>query len=210
MTEPKPFVFNNNGEAKRHAPATLRNRDAIAAVLRQILPESGNILEIASGTGEHVLHFAEIFPDLHWRPSDMDPAALRSISAWAQEADLPNIGAPVMLDVLSEWPSITADAILCINMLHISPPAATNALFKGASMLLSSGAPLYIYGPFIQDGVETADSNLAFDHSLKQRNGGWGLRDVENVVAIAKEHGFALSQNVEMPANNRSLIFISG
>lgn len=209
MTEPKPWLIDEAGsEARRHAPATLRNRDAIADVLKGWLPTQGTVLEIASGSGEHIVHFAGIFPGMHWQPSDCEPAALQSISAWSAQTDLTNILAPLMIDVEQDsWPIERADALLCINMLHISPWSASTALFRNAARLLPPGAPIYLYGPFVRHDVMTAESNLAFDASLKQRNPAWGLRDVADVDALANEHRFARAALIEMPANNLSLIY---
>jgi SAM-dependent methyltransferase len=204
--EAKPFVFDATGEAKRFAPATLRNRDAIAAVLRDILPASGLVLEVASGTGEHAVHFARAFPGLTFQPSDPDPAGLASITAWAAEANLPNLLPPIRLDAsAAEWPVSDAAAILCINMIHISPWVATLGLLRNAAAILPQGAPLYLYGPYRREGIPTAPSNEEFEASLKSRNPEWGLRHVEEVAAAAT--GLALKQIIEMPANNLSLIF---
>jgi len=210
---PKPWLADEapNEADKRHAPATLRNRDAIADVLRGALPRRGTVLEVASGSGEHAVHFARAFPALDWQPSDPDPAALRSIAAYADDADLMNVAPPVMIDAgADDWPLDGADAVLCINMVHISPWAATLGLLRGAAKLLPPDGLLYLYGPYIQQGVETAASNLAFDQSLKSRNPLWGLRDVADVEAAAAERGFRLEAIVPMPANNLSLIFRSG
>jgi SAM-dependent methyltransferase len=193
---------------KRHAPATARNRDAIVAVLERHLPEQGLVLEVASGSGEHVLHFARAFPSLDWQPSDPDEAALRSIAAWSAEAGLPNVRAPVRIDASrADWPVPAADAILCINMIHISPWEATLGLLSGAARLLPPGGLLYTYGPYLQDGVETAPSNRAFDASLRAQNPAWGIRSVAAVAQAAAERGLALREIVPMPANNLSLIF---
>ena len=190
----------------RHAPATARNREPILAVLRDILPAAGLILEIASGTGEHVRFFAESFPQLEWQPSDPDPDALSSIAAWSE--GVPNIRPPLQLDARDpDWPIAAADAMLCINMVHISPWAATEGLFAGAARLLPPGAPLYLYGPYRRAGVTTAPSNEAFDQSLKARNPEWGLRHLEEVIAAAGRAGLRFDRLVEMPANNLSVIF---
>lgn len=192
--------------AARHAPATARNRDPILDVLRTILPKSGTVLEVASGTGEHVRHFAEALPQLDWQPSDPDPDALASIAAWTEGAA--NIRAPLRIDASSaDWPIARADAILCINMIHISPWAATEGLFAGAARLLSPGAPLYLYGPYRRSGIPTAPSNEAFDASLKMRDSEWGLRDLDGIVALGDRNGLAFETLVEMPANNLSLVF---
>ena len=193
---------------KRHAPATERNRDPIAAVLRDVLPSSGLVLEVASGTGEHAAYFARLFPGLDWQPSDPDPDALTSIEAWAADDGLPNLRAPVQLDAAGDtWPIDRADAVLCVNMAHISPWSATLGLLRGASRLLPAGAPLILYGPYRREGVATAPSNEAFDKSLKARDPEWGLRLLEDVVAEAAEVGFALERVVEMPANNLTVVF---
>lgn len=196
---------------RRHAPATSRNRDVILDVLKQELPSSGLVLEVASGSGEHVLHFAEALPTLEWQPSDPDPAALASIAAWSVDAELPNLCPPVMLDAAaSEWPIDSVDAVLCINMAHISPWEATLGLMRGAGARLPSGGLLYLYGPYIREGVATAPSNLAFDASLRKRDARWGLRSVEDVVAAADAEGMEFQRLVEMPANNLSLLFRRG
>lgn len=192
---------------KRHAPATERNRDAILAVLRDELPSSGLVLEVASGSGQHVVHFAAALPALDWQPSDPDPAALASIESWRQEAGLPNVRPPLRLDASADWPVERADAILCVNMVHISRWEATLGLMKGAGAVLPSGGLLYLYGPYLRENVETAPSNLAFDASLKARDPQWGLRRVEDVIAAATDEGLVFRRLLEMPANNLSLIF---
>jgi hypothetical protein len=207
VTSPQPFVFDGTGDLKRHAPATERNRDAIVEVLRAVLPPAGLILEVASGTGEHAVHFARAFPALIWQPSDSDPAGLASIAAWREEAALPNLLAPVALDAAANWPIKTADAVVCINMVHISPWAATVGLFAGAAAILATGAPLYLYGPYHRQGVATAPSNSDFDASLRARNPEWGLRSVDDVAAVGKRNGLHLSSLIEMSANNLSLVF---
>jgi SAM-dependent methyltransferase len=192
---------------KRHAPATERNRDPIAAVLREVLPPSGLVLEVASGTGEHAAYFARLFPALDWQPSDPDPNALTSIESWAADAGAPNLLPPVELDAAGTWPIERADAVVCINMVHISPWAATLGLMAGAARLLPPGGPLILYGPYRRSEVETAESNEAFDRSLKARNPGWGLRDLSQVGAAAEAEGLALQSVIEMPANNLTVLF---
>ena len=194
---------------KRHAPATVRNREPIAAVLREVLPPGGTLLEIASGSGEHAAHLAPLFPGLLWQPTDPDADALTSIAAWREECGAANLLPPLFLDAASpeDWPVDRVDAMLCINMVHISPWAATAGLLRGAGRLLGPGAPLILYGPYRRAGVATAPSNEAFDRSLKDRNPEWGLRALEDVAAEAEANGLALEQAVEMPANNLSLIF---
>jgi SAM-dependent methyltransferase len=207
---PRPwFPGQAAGEGdKRYAPATLRNRDAIVEVLGRHLPERGLVLELASGSGEHILHFARRFPGLDWQPSDPDVAALRSIAAWSAEATLANVCPPVQIDASkADWPATQADAILCINMIHISPWAATLGLLAGAGRLLGAGGLLYTYGPYLRDGVETSPSNRAFDASLRAQNPDWGIRHVDAVAQAAAAAGLSLIEIVEMPANNLSLIF---
>lgn len=197
-------------DAKQHAPATLRNREPIAAVLARELPASGTVLEIAAGTGEHAVFFAGMFPALAWQPTDPSDEALASIAAYRAEYAGDNLAAPVLLDaaVPEGWPVAAADAIVCINMVHISPWQATQGLFRGAAQILgSSGGPLILYGPYIEQGVETAASNLEFDASLKARNPAWGLRDAEALDALAASHGMARSARYAMPANNIILVY---
>lgn len=194
--------------ALRHAPATARNRDAIVEVLRDALPASGMVLEVASGSGEHGVYFAATFPHLDWQPTDADPSALWSIAAWREEAGLSNLRAPLALDAAArDWPIKRADAILCINMVHISPWGATLGLMRGAGTVLLPGGLLYLYGPYLEADVETASSNRAFDASLRVRDAEWGLRTVDTIVVAARENGLSLERRVEMPANNLSLLF---
>lgn len=193
---------------KRHAPAAGRNREPIAAVLTEELPPSGVMLEIASGTGEHAVHFARTFPHLDWQPSDPDPDARESIATWREEAGLPNLLPPLELDAAdADWPLANADAVLCINMVHISPVAATEGLVAGAARLLAPGAPLILYGPYFDAEVETAPSNLAFDRDLRSRNPEWGLRPVEWLDGLAQNAGFRRTRRVAMPANNLTLVY---
>jgi SAM-dependent methyltransferase len=193
---------------KRHAPATARNREPIATVLSEVLPESGTVLEVASGTGEHAVHLAAAFPALQWQPSDPDPEALESIRAWRDESALANLREPLRLDAAAvSWPVDRADAILCVNMVHISPWAATRGLLRGSGRLLAVGAPLILYGPYRRAGVPTAPSNEAFDASLKARDPQWGLRELEAVEAEAGRHGLRLERVFEMPANNITAVF---
>ena len=194
--------------AKRESPAAQRNRAPIAAVLAEELPEHGLVLEIASGTGEHAVHFAREFPALEWQPSDPDAQARASIVAYLADVVLPNLHPPLPLDAAAvDWPVAQADAILCVNMLHISPWEASEGLFAGAARVLDAGAPLILYGPYIEADVETAPSNLAFDESLKARDPRWGLRDIADVDALAARNGFARTRRVAMPANNLMLVY---
>ena len=195
-------------DPRQHAPATLRNRDFILDVLRDVLPETGLILEIASGSGEHIVHFAKNFPSLAFQPSDPDPSALQSIAGWVKAERTANVRAPIVLDASQPiWPIASADGIICINMVHISPWEATLGLVKGAAALLRPPSPLYLYGPYRRAGVSTAQSNEAFDQNLRERNPAWGLRDLEAVVAIAQSVGFSPPVVIEMPANNVSVVF---
>ena len=192
---------------KCHAPATERNREPIAAVLTEELPGRGLVLEIASGTGEHAVHFARTYPNLRWQPSDADPVALQSIEEWRAEAGLPNLLAPITLNAAaSDWPIAEADAIVCINMVHIAPVAAAEGLFAGAGRLLKGG-PLVLYGPFLEEGLETAPSNLVFDRDLKSRDPEWGLRQLSWVDELAAARGLVRTRRVAMPANNLTLVY---
>lgn len=191
-----------------YAPATQRNRDVILDVLREALPASGLVLEIASGSGEHAVHFAQALPRLTFQPTDPTTDALASISAWIAETKMHNVRAPLLLDVTApSWPVTAADAVLCINMIHISPWTATLGLMRGAASLLRPGAPLYTYGPYKRGGAHTALSNADFDASLRARDPAWGVRDLEEVAAAARGAGFAAPEITPMPANNLSLVF---
>jgi SAM-dependent methyltransferase len=193
---------------RRYAPATVRNRDFILDVLRDVLPMTGVILEIASGSGEHVVHFARNFPNLVFQPSDTEPEALLSVAAWVKDAQVTNVREPIVLDASqSPWPIASADGIFCINMVHISLWDATVGLIEDAASILRLGSPLYLYGPYKRKGFATALSNQAFDRNLRDRNPGWGLRDLEAVAAIAQSVGFSVSAVTEMPANNLSVVF---
>jgi cyclopropane fatty-acyl-phospholipid synthase-like methyltransferase len=193
----------------RTSPSTARNRQPILEVLAARLPISARILEIASGAGEHAMFLAEALPGLRWQPSDSDPEARASIAAWRAEAGLANLAAPLAIDAadLATWPTEPVDAIVCINMIHISPWAATQGLMAGAGRLLTAGGRLFLYGPYIEADVPTAPSNLAFDESLKSRNPAWGLRDLADVAALAAESGLAFAERIAMPANNLVVVF---
>ena len=193
---------------KQEAPAAARNRDPIAAVLAEELPASGTVLEIASGTGEHVVHFARMFPHLNWQPSDPSSEARASIAAWSEEAGLANIASPLAIDAASDtWPITRCDALLCINMVHISPLSASEGLVRAAGLMLPPGGPLVFYGPWIEADVETAPSNLDFDASLKSRNAEWGLRDLSWMDELAARSGLQRTRRVAMPANNLMLVY---
>lgn len=191
------------------SPSTARNRDPILAALKPRLPKSGLVLEIAAGAGEHAVHCAASLPHLQWQPTDPSPEALVSIAAWRDHAGLPNLLAPMPLDASrpESWPVEKADAIVSINMIHISPWEAAIGLMKGAARLLPAGGLLFLYGPYIESGVETVPSNRAFDEDLKRRNPAWGLRELDRVKALAEINGLAFSERNEMPANNLLVIF---
>jgi hypothetical protein len=177
-------------------------------VLGEELPTDGLVIEIASGSGEHAVHFARTFPRLQWQPSDPDPAARASIAAWEAEERLPNLLPPLALDAdAPDWSVARADAVLCINMVHISPVEASEGLAAGAARLLSPGAPLILYGPYLEDDIEPAPSNLAFDADLKTRDPRWGLRPVAWIDDLAWRHGFGRTRRAEMPANNLMLVY---
>ncbi len=213
MAEPSlpPYnVGDLDPGARRMAPAVARNREPIAAVLDRWLPDSGLVLEIASGTGEHARAFAERFPNLEWQPSDPDPEALASIAAWREDGP-PNLRAPLQLDATERpWAVDRADAVVCINMVHISPWESTLGLLDGASAILPRGAPLILYGPWLVDGEAPAPSNLAFDASLKQRNPRWGLRQLTDFRREADDRGLVDADRVDMPSNNLMLRFDRG
>jgi hypothetical protein len=235
MVDERRFYEAETSGVRRSAPAALRNREPIANVLSQWLPPSGLVLEIASGTGEHAVFFAERFPALDWQPSDIHPDALSSISAWRQQSGLLNVREPLKLDAaMADWPLETADAapgvnvssdpcepsgsaenkrisaVLCVNMVHISPWSASLGLLDGSSKILQSGGALILYGPWLSADMPTAPSNLAFDQQLQERDPEWGLRKVEDFAAEAKKRGFVLEQLRPMPANNLMLLFRLG
>jgi SAM-dependent methyltransferase len=194
--------------SKEHAPATLRNRDAILSVLKLTLPKNGLVLEIASGSGEHAAYFAPRLEGLTWQPSAPSPESLISISSWAEEIQDDKLLSPIELDVLVEpWPVLKADAIVCINMVHISPWAVTKSLMAGAGRTLRTGGTLYLYGPYQVNGENTSLSNQAFHENLKSRNTQWGIRDLADVISEARTHGLMHTQSIQMPANNQSIIF---
>ena len=194
---------------KQHAPATERNREPIREVLARELPAAGEVLEIASGSGEHAVYMARAFPHLAWQPTDPDATALASIAAWRAEAALPNLRHPLRLDAAAAaaaWPVARADAVACINMVHISPWDATLGLLAGAARVLPPGGLLYIYGPYVIDGT-ASPSNLDFDLSLRARDARWGVRELRTLETAAAAQGLTLRATLAMPANNYSLIF---
>lgn len=197
-----------HADARLSSPAAQRNREAIAEALAEELPASGRVLEIASGSGEHVVHFAARFPTLEWLPSDPSSDARRSIASWRQMAGLGNVAEPLALDVTAEWPlEAPLAAIVCINMLHISPWSASEALFAGASGMLPVGAPLIVYGPFREQGMHTAPSNARFDADLRARDARWGIRDVEALDELAQMSGLQRHAHHAMQANNACLVW---
>ena len=203
--------------AKRSAPAAQRNREPILEALRPRLPgpraagDAPLVLEVASGTGEHAVYLCAALPGVRWQPTDQEEAALASIAAWRAEAGLPNLLPPLRLDVTEEpWPLSAAEALFCANMIHISPWAASVALFAGAGRLLPRGGALFTYGPYRFGGAFTAPSNAAFDESLRQRDARWGVRDVDSLRELAAAHALTLEETLAMPANNHLLVFRKG
>ena len=207
MADEKRFYEAPASGLRRSAPAALRNRDFIADVLSEWLPSDGLVLEIASGTGEHAVYFAERFPRLEWQPTDIHPGALSSVEAWRAASSLPNVRPPLVLDAsAAEWPIDQAAAVLSINMVHISPWASALGLLEGAKRILPAGAPLIMYGPWLKGDIETAPSNLDFDADLKRRDPAWGLRQVEEFAEAAEAREIELEATRVMPANNLMLL----
>ncbi|WP_310427771.1 DUF938 domain-containing protein [Chamaesiphon sp. VAR_48_metabat_135_sub] len=203
--------MDNPLDLRRYAPATERNREPILAILRQVLPPTGTILEISSGTGEHAVFMAPQLAPRCWLPSDPNPDARSSIVAWQKSTPCDNIYPPIDLDASSSQWLVESEqpitAVVNINMIHIAPRSAYLGLFAGASRILPVGGILYLYGPFKQAGVHTAPSNAAFDESLRSQNSEWGVRDLEEITAVAHSHNLALQQVYPMPANNLSVVF---
>ncbi|HEX5262877.1 MAG TPA: DUF938 domain-containing protein [Phenylobacterium sp.] len=202
MSDTPPF-------GARTAPSTARNREPILEVLRPRLPVGARVLEVASGAGEHAMFLAAALPGVRWRPTDRDPEALTSIAAWRDQAGPANLAPPQRLDAAdpSTWPEGPFDAVVCINMIHISPWAATEGLMVGAGRVLGPGGRLFLYGPFLEADVVTVPSNLAFNESLKARDAAWGLRDIAEVSRLAQAHGLSLAERIAMPANNLVVMF---
>ena len=193
---------------KREAPAAARNRQPILDVLRTCLPATGLVLEVASGTGEHAVHFAQALPALVFQPTDPGVEQRASIDDWTQTLGLPNVRPALALDASAErWLVDRADAVICINMIHIAPWSAAVGLMRGAARLLPPGSVLFLYGPYHRDGRPTSPGNEAFDQSLRQQNAAWGIRDLEDVTALGEREGFAVDRAVDMPANNLSVVF---
>ncbi|HEX5128275.1 MAG TPA: DUF938 domain-containing protein [Usitatibacter sp.] len=195
-------------DARETAPSAERNKQPILDVLARVRPPAGLVLEIGSGTGQHVAHFARALPKLTFQPSEMDAGKHASIAAWTSHERLGNVRPPLAFDVTRlPWPVEGADAIVCINVIHISPWEATLGLMRGAGAMLQAGGVLVTYGPYRRGGAQTAPSNEAFDASLRQRDPRWGVRDLEAVAAAAAENGLELEETVPMPANNFTLVF---
>lgn len=195
-------------DLQRSSTAAMRNRDPILTVLRDILPTTGIVLEIASGTGDHITHFAAALPALVWQPSDPSPEARASVAELTAASGLSNIRVPLALDASSlAWPIAAADAVIAINMVHISPWEATEGLVRGAGERLQQSGPLILYGPYRRESQPFAASNAAFDADLRGRNPAWGIRLVEDVAQAANKYRLGLESIVEMPANNLMLVF---
>jgi hypothetical protein len=208
------WIAATGADARQYAPAAERNAGPILDVLASHLPRTGTILEIGSGTGQHVIAFAAAYPNLRWQPSDPDPAARASIAAWTAAADLANVSPPLDLDVTGEDWTRRLDpplqSIVCINLLHIAPWATCAGLMAGAAALLEPRAAIYLYGPFKQGGRHTAPSNAQFDRYLRAYDPNWGVRDVEAVIETAGHHGLDPVDIVPMPANNLSIVLRRG
>ncbi len=195
-------------DARRFAPAAARNREPILEVLARVVPRGARVLEIASGSGEHAVYCSEELDIASWQPSDPDASARASIDAWREFAHAERVLPAIELDVeRMPWPVSDVDAIVCINMIHISAWSATEALLRGASKALRHAGILYTYGPYMRDGEHTAPSNEAFDASLRSRDPRWGVRDVDDLAREAERQGLELREIVPMPANNLSLVF---
>ncbi len=201
-------MTKSHSDAALSSPSVARNRDPILEVIRRVLPRTGTILEIASGTGEHAVHFAAALSPLTWQPTDQEEHALSSIAAHRAASGLPNLLAPLRLDAATpDWPMERADAVVAINMIHISPWRATQGLMAGAGRILPPGGVLFLYGAYKENGAHTAPSNEAFDQNLRSRNPEWGIRDLEEVVELAGNHGLEFVERIPMPANNLSVVF---
>ena len=192
----------------RSAPAAARNREPILRVLRDVLPRSGLVLEIGGGTGEHAVWFSRALESLTWQPTDHDPEALTSIDAWRDLMGPPNLLPPLLLDASAQaWPVAEADAVIAINVIHIAPWTVTLGLLAGAARVLPSGGLLFLYGPFREAGVHTGAGNAAFDAELRARDSLLGIRDLDEIAALAAQHGFNAPERIAMPANNLSVVF---
>lgn len=198
---------NDAPDLRLDFPATRRNRDAIAEVLSRVLPPTGRVLEIGSGSGQHIVGFARVLPHLEWQASDMEPRYRASVDAWAAHEGL-DLSPAITLDVTQQpWPVSQADAVISANMIHIAPWAACLGLLNGAAEVLPEGGLLYLYGPFAIGGRHTAESNARFDASLRAEDSNWGVRNLDDVAMEARMRGLHLVETVQMPANNLSVIF---
>ena len=201
-------VLTRMTSTARSALAAARNREPILLVLREYLPRPARVLEIASGTGEHAVWFSGALPGLIWQPTDRDPEALRSIAAWRDSTGRPNLLPPLPLDAAADtWPVAQVEAVVAVNMIHIAPWIATQGLIAGAARVLTPGGLLYLYGPFREGGVHTGAGNAAFDADLQARDPSWGIRDLDEIAALASRYGFMAPERIAMPANNLSVIF---
>ena len=190
------------------SPSAERNKGPIAEILVRTLPARGEVLEVSSGTGQHVLHFAQAMPHIRWRPTERDANSLKSIASWLAQTAAPNVSAPLHLDVYDViWPAHEVTAVVCINMIHIAAPSAAEALLRGAGNVIAPGGILFLYGPYLRQGRHTSLSNKAFDERLKAENPEWGVRNLEDVVDLANSVGLELEQTHDMPANNLAVIF---
>jgi len=195
-------------DARRYAPATARNRGPILSVLRRILPATGQLLEVASGPGEHAAAFAPQLPGWTWLPTDHSEAALSSVQAWRSACGAANLLMPARLDATwATWPVDTVDAVFASNLLHIAPWAICVGLIAGSGRVLCDGGLLILYGPFCIGGVHTAPSNASFDKHLRAQDPAWGVRDLDAVTHLAAQHGLAHLEAVPMPANNLTVVF---
>jgi SAM-dependent methyltransferase len=190
------------------SPSAERNKGPITEILRRVLPAQGDVLEVSSGTGQHVLHFAQAMPQIRWQPTEQDADCLRSIASWLAQTTLPNVGAPIYLDVHDEvWPVADVAAVVCINMIHIAPRSAIAALLRGAGNVIAPGGILFLYGPYRRQGRHTSPSNEAFDELLKAANPEWGVRNLEEIALAAAREGLELQETYDMPSNNLAVIF---
>ncbi len=190
------------------SPSAERNKGPIAEILMRTLPAQGEVLEVSSGTGQHVLHFAEVMPHIRWQPTERDPDSLKSIASWLGQTPPPNVNAPLRLDVYdASWPAHDVAAVVCINMIHIAPRSAAEALLRGAGNVIAPGGIMFLYGPYRRQGRHTSPSNQAFDEQLKARNREWGVRNLEDVVHLASTVSLELEQTHDMPANNLAVVF---
>jgi len=206
--EARSSAVSEQSDARLYHAHVARNRQPILEVLRRVLPSKGLVLEVASGSGEQAAFFAQQLPPLLWQPTEFHQRSLASIAAHRAAANAPNLLPPLYLDASSQhWPVKHADALVCINMIHITPWSVSEGLMAGAQRMLSSGGILYLYGPYKIEGRHTAASNAEFDISLRTQNPQWGIRDLAEVRDLAKRHGFTLTETISMPANNLSVIF---